>query len=145
MHISVHLTFSGQCEAAFRFYERVLGAKLGFLLTYGNSPAAADTPASWRDKVVHASLTLGETTLAGSDALPGEQQTQQGFYVLLGLPDATAARNAFDALAQHGAVRMPLQETFWTPAFGVVIDQFGVPWEVSADAPPRERLTPPEV
>lgn len=57
--LSVHLTFGGTCEEAFRCYERLLGGSSLVVLRYGDSPAANDVPASFRDKVVHATLTVG--------------------------------------------------------------------------------------
>jgi PhnB protein len=131
MDINPHLTFDGRCEEAFRFYERVLGAQVSYFLKYGDSPMAGDVPPEWRSKIVHASLNLGERTLAGADVLPEQYQAPQGFYVLVAPDDSTQAERIFSALAEGGSVRMKLQKTFWSPAFGVVIDRFGIPWEVS--------------
>ena len=58
MGLSPQLTFNGQCEAAFEFYERYLGGKITFKVTWGNSPVANQAPPEWRDKILHASLTL---------------------------------------------------------------------------------------
>jgi PhnB protein len=131
MEWSVHLVFDGRCEEAFRFYERVGGGKILAMLSYGASPAAADVPAAWRDKIVHATMTLGGRQLAGADVLPEHYVAPQGFYLLVDAADSAEAKRTFAALAEGGSVRMPLQKTFWSPAFGVVVDRFGVPWEVS--------------
>jgi PhnB protein len=64
--------------------------------------------------------------------LPGQYQHPQGFFVTLTLEDKDRAREIFDALAATGDVQVPFQETFWSPGFGVVIDQFEVPWEINA-------------
>ena len=122
----------GRCEEAFRFYERALGGKIVTMLSYGASPAQADVPAEWRDKIVHANLLLGGRQLAGADVLPEQYRSPAGFYLLLDAAGVTQAERWFTALAEGGAVRMPLQKTFWSPAFGVLVDRFGVPWEVSA-------------
>jgi PhnB protein len=133
MELSAHLTFDGRCEAAFQFYERVLDAKIDFLLRYGDSPMAEQTPPEWRSKVVHASLKIGDGVLAGADILPDQYERPQGFYVLLSPNDPLVAERMFKALADHGTVRMPLKKTFWSPAFGVLVDQFGIPWEISCE------------
>jgi len=132
MRLSFHLVFDGQCESAFRFYERTLGGKIDLLLTYGASPMAEEVSPERRDQIVHASLTLGDLVLAGADVAPEEYEQPQGFYILLAVEDRAEAERIFDALAQNGAVRMPIQKTFWSPAFGVLVDQFGTPWEISA-------------
>ena len=131
MRLIPHLTFAGQCESAFKFYERVLGGNIVTMLTYGNSPLAEQVPLEWREKIVHASLMVGEAELIGADALPGQQERPQGFFVLLEMAGPARAEQVFGALAENGVVQMPLHKTFWSPAFGVLVDQFGIPWEIS--------------
>ena len=133
MRTSVHLTFGGQCEAAFRFYERALAGRIVTMLAYRDSPMADQVPVEWRDKIVHASLSLNDTEMAGADVLPEQYQRPQGFYILLQMTDPQRAEHVFHALAEGGAVGMPLQKTFWSPAFGVLVDQFGIPWEISCE------------
>ncbi len=137
MSVSIHLTFAGQCEAAFRFYERCLAGAFEtrvMLTRYGGTPMGPETPEHWRDKIVHASLTIGAVTLAGADLLPDAYEPPRGFFVLLDVPDAAQAERVFHALAEHGAVKMPIQQTFWARRFGVLVDQFGIPWEVNSGA-----------
>lgn len=133
MKLAVHLTFPGTCEAAFRFYERVLDGKVGLLQTYGESPGAERVAPEWRAKIVHASITIGGRELLGADIRPEEHKKPQGFYVLLGLAGVAKAELVFHALAENGVVHMPLQKTFWSPAFGVLVDSFGIPWEINAE------------
>lgn len=132
MKTSIHLTFAGQCEEAFRFYENCGIGEITLLLKYGDSPAAANTPAEWHEKIIHANLQIGEGMLAGADDLAYEPP--RGFYVLLGLNDTAEAERIFADLAHGGIVKMPMQETFWAPRFGVLIDRFGVPWEINCSA-----------
>jgi len=131
MEVTPHLTFCGRCEEAFRFYERALGGKIVTMLTYGNSPLADQVPEEWRGKILHASLTVAGGALAGADVLPEQYRRPQGFYVLLGIDQPTDAERVFGSLAEDGAVGMPPQQTFWSTRFGVVVDRFGIPWEVS--------------
>ncbi|HET7840038.1 MAG TPA: VOC family protein, partial [Terriglobia bacterium] len=122
MEVSPHLTFKGQCEAAFEFYARILGGTIVTMLAYRNSPIAEQVPPEWRSKIVHASLMVGHIRLAGADALPADYEPPRGFYVLLSVDDPADARRKFQALAENGTVRMPIQTTFWSPAFGVLVD-----------------------
>src|SRR5262245_35612711 len=100
MKVSTHLTFDGECENAFQFYERALGAKITYLLRYGDSPMADQVPLEWQHKVVHASLTINEHILAGADIAPGQHERPQGFYVLLSPNDPLLAERVFKALAE---------------------------------------------
>jgi len=130
MKATPHLFFSGQCEAAFAFYERCFGGK-SVTLRYGDSPMATRVPAEWRDKIAHATLAVGELVLAGADVLPEQYAQPKGFAVLLALDDPADAERIYHALAEGGVVQMPLQETFWAVRFGMFVDQFGIPWEIN--------------
>lgn len=133
MTVNPHLVFSGQCEEAFKFYERCLDAEIGFILTWGDSPLANQVPAEWGGKVLHATLLVGDTVLTGVDVVPEEYDPPRGFSVTLGLDDPVAAERIFGALAENGTVGMPLQETFWAARFGGVVDRFGIPWEINCE------------
>jgi PhnB protein len=135
MNVSFHLVFSGQCEAAFRFYAETLGGKIDTMLMYAASPIAEQVSPERRGQIVHASLRIGSLVLAGADVAPEEYEQPQGFYVLLSVDDRAEAERIFQALAKDGEVRMPIQKTFWSPAFGVLVDRFGTPWEISAAGP----------
>jgi PhnB protein len=88
---------------------------------------------AWRGKIVHASLTVGNTVLMGADAFPWDGQQPSGFYVMLSVDDHVDAERIFHALAENGTVRMAMQKTFWSPAFGVLVDQFDIPWEICCE------------
>ena len=136
MQLSTHLVFSGQCQAAFQFYERCLGGAIVTMLSYGDSPMAGDVPLEWRSKIVHATLKIGDRVLMGADSLPDQLERPQGFYLLLDIDDPAEAARLFRALAENGTVRFPMQATFWSQAFGVLVDQFGIPWEFNCGRAP---------
>jgi PhnB protein len=131
----ISLAFNGQCEAAFRFYEQCLNGTITFMLTWGNSPMAADAPPGWDTKIAHATLKIGDTAIAGSDVPPDRYQQPKGFEVVLQMDDAVAAERVFQTLAERGRIAMPLQETFWATRFGVLVDQFGIPWSINCERP----------
>jgi PhnB protein len=131
MHLEPHLSFNGQCEVAFKFYEKCLGGRISLLLTYGDSPLAGQTPAHRHNQILHGVLSLGEQRITGSDAPPDQYQKPQGFSLTLNLDDVARAERIFAELAEKGTVEMPLQETFWALRFGVLVDQFGMPWEIN--------------
>ena len=132
MRLNPHLNFNGNCEAAFKFYEQRLGGKISFIMTYGASPMAKDTPPESSGKIMHATLQLGESTLTGNDIAPGyPYHPPQGCSLTIETKDPAEAERAFAALAENANVQMPLQETFWAVKFGVVTDRFGVPWMIN--------------
>ena len=135
MQLSPHLNFNGSCQAAFKFYEKCLDAKITFMMPYEGSPVADHVPAAWCKKILHATLAVGDDVLTGADAPPDQYQKPQGFSVTLGIRDPADAERVFAALAESGAVQMPLQETFWALRFGMLVDQFGIPWMINCRRP----------
>ena len=136
MQLNPYLLFNGQCEAAFKFYERCLGAKLEMMLRHGESPMAEQVPPEWRDRIMHARLVVGDKVLMGSDAPPDHYEQPRGFSVSIGIDDPGEAERIFQAMAEKGTVRMPLQKTFWALRFGMLVDQFGIPWMVNCEGAP---------
>ena len=133
MQLNPYLVFNGQCEAAFKFYEERLGGKILVMLTHGSSPMAEQGPPEWRNKIMHARLTGGRRGIDGLRQSTRALEEMKGFYVALNIEAPADAERIFHALAENGTVRMPLQETFWAARFGMLIDQFGVPWMINCE------------
>jgi PhnB protein len=133
MQLNPYLFFNGRCEEAFTFYARVLGGKIVAMMRHAGTPAAEHTPPEWLDKIIHARLNVDGVFLMGSDAPPGRYEESQGYTVTLGIPVPADAERVFNALAKGGTVRMPLEETFWAARFGMLVDQFGIPWMINCE------------
>jgi PhnB protein len=133
MQLNPYLTFNGQCEAAFKFYERCLGGKIVAMMPHEGTPAAEHVPAEWRNKILHARLTVGDQVVMGSDAPPGRYEEPKGFSVSVQIKDPAEAERIFHALAENGKVQMPIQQTFWAARFGMLKDQFGIPWMINCE------------
>jgi PhnB protein len=131
LRVSPHLTFNGQCEAAFLVYQKLLAGKIVTMLSYGQSPLAPSVDPKWHGRIIHATMLLGAIELTGVDLLPPDFQKPQGFYITLTFDDLERATSVFDSLSLGGEIRFPFQETFWSSGFGALVDRFGVPWEVS--------------
>jgi PhnB protein len=134
MQINSYLLFTGQCEEAFKSYEKLLGGKIGFITTYAESPGADQVPPEWRGKIMHARMTTPGGVLMGSDPPPGRQAKPQGFSVSVSVDDPAEAERIYNGLAEGAiAVTMPIQETFWARRFGMLTDRFGIPWMVNCE------------
>lgn len=134
MRLNAHLSFHGQCEEAFRFYEKCLGGKIAFALTYGESPMAGDASEEQRGRILHMRLDVQNDILTGADSWPAPEQTARNITIALHYKDGDEAERVFHALAEGGAITMPIQKMFWTSHFGMLTDRFGVPWMVNAAA-----------
>jgi PhnB protein len=140
MQMSPYLSFKGECEAAFKFYAQCLGAQLGPIFRYAGSPLADSVSADWSDKVMHGSVTIGDQVLMGADVAPDQYEEPKGFSLSLQIESTTDAERIFREMATGGRVVIPLEKTFWAARFGMVVDQFGIPWLINcegADEPPE--------
>jgi PhnB protein len=133
MHVQPYLFFDGRCEEAIAFYRGALGAEVEAILRFKDSPdpppPGAVAPGS-ENKVMHASLRIGDTSVMASDGRCLNRPSFQGFALSLTAPDEAAADRMFAALAEGGQVQMPLARTFFSPRFGMVADRFGVSWMI---------------
>lgn len=134
MKINPYLLFAGQCEEAFKFYEKLMGGKIEFMMSFANSPGQDQVPPEWRGKVMHARMSTPGGVLMGSDPPPGRQQKAQGFSVSLSVDDPAEAERIYQGLAEGAiTVTMPIQETFWAKRFGMLTDRFGIPWMINCE------------
>lgn len=133
MQLNPYLLFNGQCEAAFKFYERCLGGKIAFKITNGESPMAKDTPKERHNQILHARFVVGDNVLMGSDCPPERYEEPKGFSISLSIDTAEEAERIFASLSEKGKVHMPLHETFWAVRFGMLNDQFGIPWMINCE------------
>jgi PhnB protein len=136
MHVNTYLAFSGNCKTAFETYAKVLGGKIAFMMTQGESPMADKVPPAMKNKIMHASLELpGGGAILGADHPEGKEAKPHGFSVCVTVKDAAEAERIFKGLSEGGQVQMPFEKTFWSPGFGMCIDKFEVPWMVNTEGP----------
>jgi len=141
IQIEPYLFFNGRCEEAIQFYQQTLGAELQMMLRNRESPVSqgeasaedCQVPAGMEDKVMHATLRIGNANMMMSDGLCDGKPVFEGFRLSFSVADAAAADRLFNALGSGGSVQMPLGKTFWSPCFGMLTDRFGVGWMISAE------------
>src|SRR4051794_29674645 len=129
-----YLFFSGDCRQALTRYQEIFGGEL-FLMAMSDAPSDTPVPADQADLIIHGALTIGDALLMASDDPTGNPRPATGIQVSCEPADANDAKRVFDALAEGGEVRQELQETFFSAAFGMCVDRFGIPWMVVAPGP----------
>jgi PhnB protein len=130
MQIQPYLFFEGRCDEAIKFYRSALGAEVTMLMRFKDNPDPGMGQPSAGDKVMHASLRIGDPTILVSDGHCLGQPKFQGFSLSLTVPDDAEAERFFAALADGGQVQMPMAKTFFSSRFGMVTDRFGVLWMI---------------
>jgi PhnB protein len=134
--IDTYLFFDGNCAEAMRFYEKALGGKLEAMMTQADAPPSAGVPPGSPERILHASLALGERRLMASDTMAGDSYAgMHGFAIALSYPSVDEAKKAFAALSEGGKVNMPMGPTFWVESFGMLADRFDIGWMVSGGKP----------
>jgi PhnB protein len=134
MQVNPYLHYDGNCEAALKYYQKVLGAKIEAMFPFGDGPPEMQVPPDYKKKIMHAKVTIDGEVLMASDAPPGHFNKPQGFSVSLQVEDPTDAERKFKALAEGGTINMPFGKTFFSKGFGMCVDQFGIPWMVNCPA-----------
>ncbi|WP_248927885.1 VOC family protein [Paenibacillus hamazuiensis] len=128
-----YLMMNGDAAEAIRFYEQAFGAEVLFKQTFGEMPENPEfpLPAEAKGLISHAMLKVGETDLMFSDKFPGQpHQTGDQVTICISSDDKEKSKRIFEALQQGGQVKMPLQETFFSPSYGIVTDKFGVTFQI---------------
>ncbi|KPC54289.1 VOC family protein [Amantichitinum ursilacus] len=133
MHVQPYLMFEGRCEEAIAFYTQAIGAQLQYQMRYSDSPEPmpeGQLKPGMENKIMHSAIQIGDSVVLASDGNCSNSTTFGGVLLTLNVQDAAEAERKFNALAQGGQVTMPLAQTFFSPAFGMVTDQFGLGWMV---------------
>ena len=141
MQAHPYLMFNGNARQAFARYAAILGGTVSASMSYGEAPENGDqTPAAYKDWIMHTCLNFGDQLLMGSDHAPfcpgPGYEGIKGCSVSLQIADPQDAARLFTALSENAIqVQMPFGPTFWAQGFGMCVDQFGVPWMVNCPAP----------
>ena len=126
MKLTTYLNYGGNCEEAFRFYEQQLGGTITFLMRYGEIPGGQPPSPDWKDKVLHATLSLGGTELLGAD-IP-TYQPMRSAYMTLTLDSTPETERIYTVLSEGGEIFMPISDTFFAHRFAMLRDRFGTSW-----------------
>lgn len=131
-----YLMFNGRCQEAIEFYKSAIGAELEMMMRFSDSPEPmpeGSIPPGFEDKVMHASLKVGNSTIWLSDGCETKPEFK-GFSISIGSDSASELQSIFDKLANGGEVIMPMSKTFWSEAFGMVKDKFGISWMLGVNS-----------
>ncbi|GGY23250.1 VOC family protein [Rhodanobacter panaciterrae] len=134
MQLTSYLIFDGKAEAAFKFYEQCLRGKITTMMRFGEAPGCENMPAETRDMLIHVRLEIGDQVLMASDCPPDRPYDGiKGCSVSIQIHDQAEGERIFNALKDGGTVQMPYEKTFWAERFGMLVDQFGVPWMINCE------------
>ena len=130
MQVQPYLFFDGRCDEAIEFYKKMLGANVGMLMRWKDSPDKSMCTPGNENKVMHSAFRVGETSLMASDGRNTGNPNFQGFALSINAKDEAEADKLFGALSEGGKVTMPMSKTFFSPRFGMLADKFGIGWMI---------------
>jgi PhnB protein len=130
MQLNTYLNYGGNCEQAFRFYERHLAGRITMLMRHGEQPNQAAVPAGWKDAVLHARINLGGTELLGADIPPDRFKPIRSAYLSLTVESIDEAERIYALLSEAGEIFMRMEETFFAHRFAMLRDRFGTSWMI---------------
>ena len=135
MKLNPYLNFGGNCEEAFRFYEKHLGGKINTMMTFDQMPDPSKAPPGSGKSILYANMTLGETQIMGSDVPGGRFEPMRSVYLTLNVTSDAEAERIHALLADGGQIFMPMEETFFAHRFGMLRDKFGTSWMILHSRP----------
>jgi PhnB protein len=135
MKLHTYLNYGGNCAEAFRFYEKHLGGKITMMMTHGEMPGPSNVPPEWKNAILYANMTIGETQLMGSDVPPDRFEPMRSVYLSLTVSSSEEAESIHALLSDGGEIFMPMQETFFAFRFSMLRDKFGTSWMIIHSRP----------
>ena len=132
MKLYTQLNFGGNCEEAFRFYEKHLGGKITMMMNQSQAPGA---PSGAGKAIIHARMDIGDTVLIANDVPAANFQKMRSAYMYLSVDSAKEAERVHKLLAEGGEIFMPLEKTFYASRFSMLRDRFGVSWTIIHELP----------
>jgi PhnB protein len=135
MKLHTYLNYGGNCEEAFRFYEKNLGGTITMMMRYADQPDPQNAPPGTEKFILYANMEIGETQLMGSDVPPERFQPMRSVYLSLAVDSSEEAERIFKLLNEGGEVFMPMAETFFAFRFGMLRDRFGTSWMILHQKP----------
>jgi PhnB protein len=143
MDLNTYLFFDGQCEDAFRLYEKVLGGTMTGLMRYADAPPGPPAFKGCNRVILRAcgsATVCSDTPPEGLDPMPSghrpeAHKTPQGFRANVTVDTPDEAERIYHALAEGGAIAMQMTETFFARRFGMLNDRFGTPWMITCLKP----------
>jgi PhnB protein len=130
MKLYTHLNFGGNCEEAFRYYEKHLGGRITTIMRIRDLPPGVKAPPGSPDAVIHAAMDIAGVELIGNDVPPTVFKPIRSSYLYLAVDSPEDAERIYAALAEGGEVGMPLEETFFATRFAQLRDRFGTLWSI---------------
>lgn len=134
MAINPYLFFHGNCREAVLYYAEVFSTQEPRFMTYGESPVSQELPDEDRNLIMHTNLTIAGSLVMFSDVMPGMPYEQgNAFSLVVMTRDESLIREAFAKLAEDGTVTLPLETSFFSPLYGMLVDKFGISWQFSME------------
>ena len=138
MPVLTYLNFNGNCREVLEFYRSVFGGEYMIMQTFGDGPDDMGIAESDKDKIMHATLMIGDGVIMASDMPSGfgpPPVVGNNFSLTYPTQNKEETDELFGKMSEGGTVTMPVQEMFWGSYFGSCTDKFGINWQFNYEMP----------
>ena len=138
MPVLTYLNFNGNCREVLEFYRSVFGGEYMIMQTFGDGPDDMGIAESDKDKIMHATLMIGDGVIMASDMPSGfgpPPVVGNNFSLTYPTQSKEETDELFAKMSEGGTVTMPVQEMFWGAYFGSCTDKFGINWQFNYEMP----------
>jgi PhnB protein len=135
MKLNPYLNYGGNCKEAFEFYAKNLGGKINAMMTFADQPDPGNAPPDWKNKIMYASMSIGQTEIMASDAPADRFLPMRSVYLSLQVDSTPEAERIYKLLTEGGEIFMPMEETFFAHRFAMLRDKFGTSWMILHQKP----------
>ena len=135
MKLHAYLNYGGNCEEAFRFYEKNLGGKITMMMKQSQLPVQYNVQPGTENAVVHARMSIAGVELIANDVPKSDFKPVRSSYLFFALDSSKDADRVYAVLAEGGEIGMPIAQTFFASRFGQLRDRFGTLWTIMECTP----------
>jgi len=130
MRSTSFIMLDGQAAEAIEFYREALNSKLLYKTTYGEGRDADRLPEEVKTRISHAVLQTGENDMMVADLFPGQPYViGNQVNICITVTQQSEIEEMFHKTSEKGQVIFPLQETEFSPCFGIVKDRFNITFQ----------------
>ncbi|MDR2947774.1 MAG: VOC family protein [Prevotella sp.] len=129
MKIKPYLAFNGNAEEALNFYAGVFNGTVGEIYRYGEYQEM-ESPAEYKDKIIHSCLTFSSCTISIADTMPGTKSDfgSLGHTITVFCDTDQQLKDIYAKLSASGQIKCELCEPSWAKLYAEILDKFGVLW-----------------
>ena len=121
--------FAGNCDEAISFYKEALKAEVKDINYFKDAPENHGMEALPPNFVMHSDILISGSMIHMSDGAKGKFSDDH-FSFMITKDTTDDVSELYHKLSEGGKIIQELAPTFWASMYGMVVDRFGICWQV---------------